>query len=103
MDHQFITNNIVARFVGVRKPPVPFGVNGRSVSGSVVPSTSAPMTAHDRRTLRVQIGSDPADMRTATLSVSTPEERTFGRAGDGPLMTTARREYYLYVAWHLWS
>lgn len=26
---------------GVRKPPVPFGANGRSISGSVVPSSTA--------------------------------------------------------------
>lgn len=28
------------RNIGVRKPPVPFGANGRSVSGSVVPSST---------------------------------------------------------------
>lgn len=62
-------------------------MNGRSVSGSVVPSASSPMTG-DRKTLRVQVGSDPADVRTATLSVSTPEQKTFG--GGDPL--SARRE-----------
>lgn len=74
----------------MRKPPVPFGLNGRSVSGSVVPSASSPMatSAADRRTLRLQMGADPADVRTATLSVSTPEQRTFERSE--PL--AARRE-----------
>lgn len=64
-------------FQGIRKPPVPFGLNGRSVSGSVVPSSSVPMA--DRKTLRVQMGTDPNDVRLATLSVSTPEQKTFDR------------------------
>lgn len=64
-------------FSGVRKPPVPFGLNGRSVSGSVVPSSSGSMA--DRKSMRLQIGPEPTDVRTATLSVSTPEHKTFDR------------------------
>lgn len=59
--------------MGVRKPPVPFGMNGRSVSGSVVPS-STPGLLNDRK-MKVQVG--PDDIRTATYSVSTPEQRMF--------------------------
>lgn len=73
----YIYTNIKINQIGVRKPPVPFGLNGRSVSGSVVPSSSVPMA--DRKTLRVQMGADPNDVRLATLSVSTPEQKTFDR------------------------
>lgn len=56
----------------------------------------------DRKTLRVQMGADPADMRTATLSVSTPEQKTFDR-GE-PLAT--RREFCLglcrFTSSNLW-
>lgn len=39
--YRFIIDNL--NFIsGVRKPPVPFGSNGRSISGSVVPSSTAP-------------------------------------------------------------
>ncbi|GAB0094181.1 mucin-5AC [Sergentomyia squamirostris] len=61
--------------IGIRKPPVPFGMNGRSISGSVVPSA----TANDKKSMRLQVGPDPSDMRTATFSVSTPEQRIFDR------------------------
>lgn len=38
---QFLMYFFVSNFIsGVRKPPVPFGINGRSVSGSVVPSST---------------------------------------------------------------
>lgn len=72
---RYSTRNFL--MLGIRKPPVPFGLNGRSVSGSVVPSSSVPMG--DRKTLRVQMGADPNDVRLATLSVSTPEQKTFDR------------------------
>lgn len=62
--------------MGVRKPPVPFGLNGRSISGSVVPSPTA-ASKPERRSVRLQMGTDPTDIRTATVSVSTPEQRTF--------------------------
>lgn len=71
---------------GVRKPPVPFGLNGRSVSGSVVPSS----TAGDRKSLRLQVGPEPTDMKTATVSVSTPEQRTFER-GDQFALSKRKR------------
>lgn len=63
--------------MGVRKPPVPFGLNGRSVSGSVVPSsTAAPKP--ERRSVRLQMGADPStDIRTATISVSSPEQNSY--------------------------
>lgn len=63
--------------MGVRKPPVPFGLNGRSVSGSVVPSSSIAAAKPERRSVRLQMGADPTDIRTATVSVSTPEQRTY--------------------------
>lgn len=62
--------------MGVRKPPVPFGLNGRSVSGSVVPSSTA-ASKPERRSVRLQMGADPTDIRTATVSVSSPEQRTY--------------------------
>lgn len=43
------------RLTGVRKPPVPFGLNGRSVSGSVVPTPSSNI---ERKLLRPQSGSE---------------------------------------------
>ncbi|XP_055696921.1 serine-rich adhesin for platelets isoform X3 [Phlebotomus papatasi] len=61
--------------IGIRKPPVPFGINGRSISGSVVPSA----TGSEKKSMRLQVGPDPSDMRTATFSVSTPEQKTFER------------------------
>ncbi|XP_055678940.1 uncharacterized protein LOC129787408 isoform X3 [Lutzomyia longipalpis] len=61
--------------IGIRKPPVPFGINGRSISGSVVPSA----TGSEKKSMRLQVGPDPNDVRTATFSVSTPEQRTFDR------------------------
>lgn len=57
---------------GVRKPPVPFGINGRSISGSVVP----PMNT-EKKTMRVQMGPESGDVRTATISVSTSEQRIY--------------------------
>lgn len=62
--------------MGVRKPPVPFGMNGRSISGSVVPSSTA-ASKPERRSVRLQMGADPTDIRTATVSVSSPEQRTY--------------------------
>uniref|UniRef100_A0A1L8DKU6 Protein kinase domain-containing protein n=1 Tax=Nyssomyia neivai TaxID=330878 RepID=A0A1L8DKU6_9DIPT len=59
--------------IGIRKPPVPFGINGRSISGSVVP------TGSEKKSMRLQVGPDPNDVRTATFSVSTPEQRTFDK------------------------
>ncbi|XP_059612085.1 serine-rich adhesin for platelets isoform X2 [Phlebotomus argentipes] len=61
--------------MGIRKPPVPFGINGRSISGSVVPSA----TGSEKKSMRLQVGPDPSDVRTATFSVSTPEQRTFDK------------------------
>lgn len=63
------------KYTGIRKPPVPFGINGRSISGSVVPSA----TGSEKKSMRLQVGPDPSDMRTATFSVSTPEQKTFER------------------------
>lgn len=64
--------------MGVRKPPVPFGISGRSVSGSVVPSSTAGPTV-ERKSVRLQVGPDPSNYRTATLSVSSPEQSTFNQ------------------------
>lgn len=45
--------SLLSPFPGIRKPPVPFGANGRSISGSVVPSAAAsvikPVRAPERR------------------------------------------------------
>lgn len=54
---------------------MPFGINGRSVSGSVVPLPTQGLLS-DRK-LRLQVGSDPTEMRTATVSVSSPEQQVF--------------------------
>lgn len=77
--------------MGVRKPPVPFGMNGRSISGSVVPSpTSA--SKPERRSVRLQMGADPNDIRTATVSVSSPEQRTYEQE---PFANMASKRKYL--------
>lgn len=65
-------------FVGIRKPPVPFGVNGRSSSGGVVSSSSGSITS-DRKPVRLQLGSDPSNLRMATAYATTPDQKIFDR------------------------
>lgn len=40
--------------------------------------------------MRLQVGPEPSDMKTATLSVSTPEQKTFDR---GEPFATSKREW----------
>lgn len=79
--------------MGVRKPPVPFGMNGRSISGSVVPSPTASASKPERRSVRLQMGADPNDIRTATVSVSSPEQRTYDQEPFANM--SSKREYCL--------
>ncbi|KAG4075968.1 hypothetical protein HA402_003794 [Bradysia odoriphaga] len=83
--------------MGVRKPPVPFGLNGRSVSGSVVPSSSS-ASKPERRSVRLQMGSDPTDIRTATVSVSTVAVGTLTETPESNTTKTSRAEIVLKSA-----
>lgn len=62
------------------------------MSGSVVVPSSTSAAAAERKTsLRVQLGNEHAsDVRTANVSVSTPEQRMFDRDGDEPLAARGR-------------
>lgn len=80
--------------MGVRKPPVPFGLNGRSVSGSVVPSSTATASKPERRSVRLQVSADPTDIRTATISVSSPEQRSYDQEPFANLCSK-RKVYFI--------
>jgi hypothetical protein len=62
----------------VRKPPVPFGANGRSMSQNVAGISG------ERKTMRLQVSADPKDIRTANFSISTPEQKLFDREPFSP-------------------
>lgn len=54
-------------------------MNGRSSSGGVVASANATSLVNDRKPVRLQIGSDPSNLRMATAYVSTPDQKIFDR------------------------
>jgi hypothetical protein len=58
---------------GIRKPPLAFGANGRSMSQNVGG------LSNERKTMRLQVSADPKDIRTANFSISTPEQKLFNR------------------------
>lgn len=56
----------------IRKPPVPFGVGGRSASGGIASLISPISPPSDgKRLLKLQVG---PEMRTASVQVTTPED-----------------------------
>lgn len=58
-----------SRLIGVRKPPVPFGINGRSISGSVVQPNVKPLAQ-----LKSQFSADSIESRPAgRLSVASAD------------------------------
>lgn len=84
-------SNENSTFEGVRKPPVPFGLNGRSVSGSVVPSST--LGLHGDMKMRLKVGPDPTDIRTANFSVSSPEHHLY----DKDSSNQPKRKYFLFI------
>ncbi|XP_044742368.1 probable serine/threonine-protein kinase MARK-C [Chrysoperla carnea] len=60
----------------IRKPPVPFGVSGRSASGGIANLVSplSPPGHDNKRQFKLQVG---PEMRTATVQVTTPEDTKY--------------------------